>query len=43
VDLWDRDVLIEKIEEAKQKVVFMNNLRKKLEYINEKAPPKDET
>ena len=28
---------------AKEKVVFMNNLRKKLEYINEKTPSKDET
>jgi len=28
---------------AKEKIVFMDNLRKKLEYINEKAPPKDET
>lgn len=28
---------------AKEKIIFMDNLRKKLEYINEKAPLKDET
>lgn len=28
---------------AKEKIIFMDNLRKKLEYKNEKAPPKDET
>ncbi|MFH1838064.1 MAG: NYN domain-containing protein [Candidatus Kuenenbacteria bacterium] len=27
---------------AKEKIVFMDNLRKKLEYKNEKTPPKDE-
>lgn len=28
---------------AKEKIIFMDNLKKKLEYINEKAPLKDET
>lgn len=28
---------------AKEKIIFMDNLRKKLEYKNEKAPLKDET
>lgn len=28
---------------AREKIIFIHNLRKKLEYKNEKAPPKDET
>lgn len=28
---------------AREKIIFMDNLKKKLEYKNEKAPPKDET